>query len=99
MKIYQYILLFLFISVAARIYYLFFRKPTQNKDIGPKPVKKKIKKTDEGSKGSKEGFESLDNCLEQGYPDDFCKRIPIEACVSNCPVGTFMPKTFTVSNM
>jgi hypothetical protein len=49
----------------------------------PKPVKNKI-----------EGFESLSNCLEIGYPDEFCKRIPLEACLTNCPVGTFLPKKF-----
>ena len=42
------------------------------------------------------GYESLDNCLDQGYPTSFCKRVPLEACVSNCPLGTFMPKTFNV---
>ena len=41
-----------------------------------------------------EGFESLTNCLSQGYPVDFCKRSPLQACVTNCPIGTFMPKTF-----
>jgi hypothetical protein len=78
MKIYQYILLFLLISVVCRNYYLFFYKKT-----GPKPVKNKI-----------EGFESLSNCLGIGYPTDFCKRVPLEACVTNCPVGTFLPKKF-----
>jgi len=82
MKFYHYILLiilFLFISVICRIYYLFFRKSS-----APQPVKKRIT----------EGFESLDNCLGQGYPDDFCLRAPLEACITNCPVGTFKPKTF-----
>ena len=78
MKAYQYILLFLFISVLCRIYYLFFRK-----NPGPRPVKNEI-----------EGFESLSNCLEIGYPTEFCKRIPLEACITNCPVGTFLPKKF-----
>ena len=32
----------------------------------------------------KEGFESLSNCLMQGYPTRFCKRVPLEACVTNC---------------
>ena len=32
----------------------------------------------------KEGFESLENCLEQGYPTRFCKRVPLEACLTNC---------------
>ena len=77
MKIYQYILLFLFIAIVWRNYYLFFYKK------GPKPVKNEI-----------EGFESLTNCLEIGYPTDFCKRVPLEACIKNCPVGTFLPKKF-----
>jgi hypothetical protein len=50
---------------------------------GPKPVKNTV-----------EGFESLSNCLEIGYPTDFCKRVPLEACITNCPVGTFLPKKF-----
>ncbi len=45
---------------------------------------------------SKESFESLTNCLEQGYPDDFCMRVPLEACVSNCPLSTIIPKKFNV---
>jgi len=93
MKFYQYILLFLLISVGCRIYYLFFRKPSQAPTLA-KATSKAKKKADK-----KEGFESLANCSEQGYPDDFCKRIPIEACVSNCPIGTFMPKTFNISGM
>ncbi len=83
MRFYHYILflvLFLFVSVVCRVYYLFFRKPK-----GPKPIKNPIK----------EGFESLTNCLDQGYPDDFCLRAPFEACVTNCPVGTFKSKTFS----
>jgi hypothetical protein len=85
MRFYHYILLiflFLFISVICRIYYLFFRKPSK-----PRPVKKRIT----------EGFgtfDSLDNCLGQGYPDDFCMRAPLESCITNCPVGSFKPKTF-----
>jgi hypothetical protein len=71
----------LFIFIAIRIYFLFFRKK------GPKPVKNRIK----------EGFESLTNCLNQGYPNDFCMRAPIEACVTNCPMGTFLPKKFNTS--
>lgn len=41
-----------------------------------------------------EGFESLENCLIQGYPTEFCKRSPLQACVTNCPIGTFVPKVF-----
>ena len=87
MKFYQYILLFLFLFICCRIYFLFFRKKKR-----PQPVKtkKKIKE------GFGFGYESLDNCLEQGYPNDFCARVPLEACVSNCPIGSFMPKKFNV---
>ncbi len=45
---------------------------------------------------TKEGFESLANCLSLGYPDDFCKRVPIESCQSNCPLGSFVQKKFNV---
>ena len=44
----------------------------------------------------KEGFESLTNCLSLGYPDDFCKRAPLEACLGNCPLGNFVQKKFNV---
>lgn len=84
MKIYQYILLFLFICVGCRIYYLFFRKK------GPRPVKNKV------VEGFGYGYESLDNCLDQGYPNDFCARVPLEACITNCPMGSFLPKKFNV---
>ena len=80
MGFFMYLFLFLTISVVARIYYLFFRK---------KPRQNKYKKT-------KEGFESLTNCLSLGYPDDFCKRAPLEACISNCPLGNFKQKVFKV---
>jgi hypothetical protein len=83
MKIYQYILLFLLLVIGGRIYYLFFRRST-----GPKQVKNVV----EGFGGF--GFESIDNCLEQGYPKDFCMRAPLETCITNCPMGTFMPKQF-----
>lgn len=26
----------------------------------------------------KEGYESYDNCLEQGYPHAFCLRVPLQ---------------------
>ena len=41
-----------------------------------------------------EGFESLTNCLSQGYSSEFCRRVPLEACLYNCPKGTFKPKQF-----
>ena len=31
----------------------------------------------------KEGFESLTSCLEQGYPTQFCKKVPPQACLTN----------------
>jgi hypothetical protein len=80
MGFFLYLFLFLIISVVARIYYLFFRK---------KPHHNKNNK-------NKEGFESLTNCLSLGYPDDFCKRAPLEACISNCPLGNFKKKVFKV---
>jgi hypothetical protein len=83
MKFYYYILLFFLIAIAGRIYYLFFRRYTK-----PKPVKNQV----EGFGGF--GFESIDNCLDQGYPNDFCMRVPLEACLTNCPLGTFLPKKF-----
>ena len=42
-------------------------------------IKKQVNKMSD-----KEGFESLSNCLMQGYPTKFCKRVPLEACVTNC---------------
>jgi hypothetical protein len=84
MKTYKYILLFLLISLISRIYYVFFRKRDK-----PSPVKNHIK---EGFVG----FESFDNCLEQGYPKKFCNRVPLEACITNCPVSNFIPKKFNV---
>lgn len=47
----------------------------------------------------REGYESLKNCLNQGFPDDFCLRSPLQACVTNCPVGTFQEKKFNVVPM
>jgi len=32
----------------------------------------------------KEGYESLDTCLKQGYPKWFCFQVPIQACLTNC---------------
>lgn len=81
MGFFLYLFLFLIISVVARIYYLFFRKKSK--------INNKYKK-------NKEGFESLTNCLSLGYPDDFCKRAPLEACISNCPLGNFKQKVFKV---
>jgi len=46
------------------------------------------------SKKPIEGFESLDNCLKQGYPPEFCRRVPLQACLYNCPEGSFKPKKF-----
>ena len=32
----------------------------------------------------KEGYESLDTCIAQGYPKWFCMNVPIQACLTNC---------------
>lgn len=29
-----------------------------------------------------EGFESLESCLSQGYPRRFCKKVPIQSCIT-----------------
>ena len=29
-----------------------------------------------------EGFESLESCLNQGYPTRFCKKVPIQSCIT-----------------
>jgi len=46
------------------------------------------------SYNKKEGFESLTFCLNQGYPPEFCKRVPVQSCIHNCPVGSFQVKQF-----
>jgi hypothetical protein len=42
---------------------------------------------------SKEGFESYNNCVEQGYPMDFCIKTPIQSKVDHgycsCADGYF----------
>ena len=68
MRYYHYILLFILVSVVLRAIYIISQ------------VKKQLKE-----KGViKEGFESLTSCLEQGYPTQFCKRVPPQACLTNC---------------
>jgi hypothetical protein len=33
----------------------------------------------------KEGYESLDSCLKQGYPKWFCFEVPVQSCLTeNC---------------
>jgi hypothetical protein len=54
----------------------------------------RIKIVDQKLPSFMEGFESFKNCLSQGYPKDFCMRSPIQACVTNCPVGKFVEKKF-----
>jgi hypothetical protein len=77
MRIYQYILIFLLFSIVARVYYIIYKIKKQLKDIkGIVDVK--------GATDVKEGFESLDSCLWQGYPTQFCKRAPLQACLTNC---------------
>ena len=68
MRYYHYILIFLFLAVIARSAYIFQQVKKQMKEKGV----------------IKEGFESLENCLAQGYPTNFCKRVPLEACLYNC---------------
>jgi hypothetical protein len=29
-----------------------------------------------------EGFESLESCLSQGYPTQFCKKVPIQSYIT-----------------
>jgi len=70
----QYILIFLFLTIIANMYYIYCVFSAQ--------------------KHKKEGFESLTTCLKQGYPPEFCKRVPIQSCLKNCPVGTFEEKKF-----
>ena len=41
----------------------------------------------------KEGFESLMNCKNQGYPHDFCMRVPIQSYIGP-PIGNFTEKKF-----
>jgi hypothetical protein len=69
MRFYHYILIFIVLSVIARICYISYK------------IKKQLK--EKGIIG-KEGFESLDSCLLQGYPPNFCKRVPLQACLTNC---------------
>ena len=80
MKTYKYILLFLLFSLICRIYYLFYYKPAKQNYM----------------KEGFEGFESFDNCLQQWYPKKFCARVPLEACIANCPVSNFIKKKFNV---
>ena len=35
------------------------------------------------SSSSKEGFQSVVNCVDQGYPSDFCMRVPAQAVISS----------------
>ena len=68
MRFYHYIILFLLLAVVARAFYIGYM------------IKKQIK----DKKLITERFESLDSCLLQGYPTQFCKRVPIQACITNC---------------
>lgn len=42
----------------------------------------------------KENYESLTSCLKQGYPNDFCLRVPVQSCITNCPTDNFTIKKF-----
>ena len=79
MKYYQFILIFILLTIVANTYYIYYVYPAQY--------------------NKKEGFESLTNCLNQGYPSEFCKRVPIQACLQDCPVGTFEPKKFNTFSL
>jgi hypothetical protein len=35
-------------------------------------------------KSTKEGYESLTSCIQNGYPTEFCYSVPIQACLTNC---------------
>ena len=76
MRYYHYLLIFLVIAVVYRIYYIINKAKLQLKEKGI------IKDNDNDN--NKEGFESLTSCLEQGYPANFCKRVPLQACLTNC---------------
>lgn len=32
-----------------------------------------------------EGYESLEECKKQGYPHDFCMRVPIQSMITTAP--------------
>lgn len=68
MRYYHYILIFIILAVIARATYIVIKLKQQLKEKGI----------------IKEGFESLDTCLAQGYPTNFCKRVPLQACLINC---------------
>ena len=41
---------------------------------------------------NKEGYESYSKCIKQGYPNKFCLRVPVEACIDNCNFKKWNPK-------
>jgi hypothetical protein len=69
MRYYHYIFLFIILAVIARICYIIYLIKKQWKEKGL---------------STKEGFESLESCLQQGYPNNFCKRVPIQSWIT-CP--------------
>ena len=88
MKVYGYILIiFFFIIIPARVYYLIYKNKTNHKE-GFQSFQK-----------YKEGFQSLEDCKKLGYPHDFCMRAPIESYIntkndSSSIIGRFKPKMF-----
>lgn len=65
-------------SVIARFVYIGYMLKKQLKEKGL------IKKDNIINDDIKEGFESLESCLWQGYPTRFCKEVPIQSCLTNC---------------
>ena len=41
---------------------------------------------------NKEGYETYSNCIKQGYPNNFCLHVPVEACINNCNLKKWKPK-------
>jgi hypothetical protein len=43
-------------------------------------------------KKSIENFESYTNCIDQGYPNDFCLQVPIQSMINPPNPNTHIPK-------
>lgn len=48
----------------------------------------------------KEGYQSLTNCLDQGYPRDFCMQTPIQSVIDDgyCECGNGQLGTYRTEN-
>lgn len=44
------------------------------------------------NKQKREGYESYNKCIKQGYPNKFCLNVPVEACIDNCNFKKWKPK-------